>query len=92
MKKLIGVVLFGTILLSACENLNTESPKKANVKETLGRLEVVGIDNVADGPSGEITIFKDKETGCQYMYIGAASGPMLTPVLNQDGKPYCTQK
>ncbi|MEB9975435.1 DUF6440 family protein [Bacillus cereus] len=92
MKKLIGIILFGTIILSACENLNTETSKKTNAKETLGRLEVLGTDNVVEGPSGEITIFKDKETGCQYMHTGAAGGPMITPVLNQDGKPYCTQK
>lgn len=91
MKKLIGIVLLGTIVLSACENLNTETSNKPNVKETLGRLEVLGTDSVGKGPGGDITIFKDKETGCQYMHVGATQ-TMITPVLNQDGKPYCTQK
>ncbi|MCR6850291.1 DUF6440 family protein [Bacillus sp. IBL03825] len=84
MKKLIGVALFGAIILGECGD--------SGVGASLGRLEVIGKDSVGKGPSGEITIFKDKKMGCQYMHTDAASGPMITPVLNQDGKPDCIQE
>ncbi|MGH0590544.1 DUF6440 family protein [Bacillus mycoides] len=52
----------------------------------------MGNDSVGKGAGGDITIFRDKETGCQYMHIDAAYGPVIEPILNQDGKPYCPQK
>ncbi|ARO21452.1 hypothetical protein B2J90_29075 (plasmid) [Bacillus tropicus] len=79
MKKSIGIVLLGVMLLGACES---------SAGASLGRLEVIGEDRV----SGDITIFKDKETGCQYMQTGEAYAKVIAPVLNQEGKPYCPQK
>ncbi|MDZ4499726.1 DUF6440 family protein [Bacillus cereus] len=79
MKKVIIVGLLSVALLGACE--------EPDVGASLGRLEVVGKDKV----DSDITIFKDKETGCQYMNINAGYGQVIEPILNQDGKPYCPQ-
>lgn len=82
MKKLAISGLLGLVLLSACGD--------SNVGASLGRLEAIGKDNV--GTRDSITIFRDKETGCQYMTTDAVNGAVIVPVLNQDGKPYCPQK
>ena len=39
----------------------------------------------------EKTIFVDKETGVNYLYIANGSGGGLTPLLDSDGKPGVTR-
>ncbi len=39
----------------------------------------------------EKTIFVDKETGVNYLYIANGNGGGLTPLLNSDGKPVVTR-
>lgn len=39
----------------------------------------------------EKTIFVDKETGVNYLYIANGTGGGLTPLLNSDGKPVVTR-
>lgn len=39
------------------------------------------------GIAKEITIFRDKETGVQYLFFFAGYGGGLTPLLGADGKP-----
>lgn len=39
----------------------------------------------------EKTIFVDKETGVNYLYIANATGGGLTPLLDSDGKPVVTR-
>ena len=39
----------------------------------------------------EKTIFVDKETGVNYLYIANGTGGGLTPLLNSDGKPVITR-
>ena len=38
----------------------------------------------------EKTIFVDKETGVNYLYIANGTGGGLTPLLDSDGKPVVT--
>ncbi|ARJ25723.1 hypothetical protein B7492_32300 (plasmid) [Bacillus mycoides] len=83
MKKIIGGALISIVLLTACADQNAEA--------SLGRLEAIGKEKFTNN-SYTITIFKDKETGCQYMNIDAANGPLIEPILNSEGKPYCPQK
>jgi hypothetical protein len=55
----------------------------------LERLETIGSDRVGSF----ITIFRDKETGCQYFNTdGSYGGIVIEPVLTAEGKPYCPQK
>ena len=39
----------------------------------------------------EKTIFVDKATGVNYLYIANGTGGGLTPLLNSDGKPVVTR-
>lgn len=39
----------------------------------------------------EKTIFVDKETGVNYLYIANGTGGGLTPLLDSDGKPVVTR-
>lgn len=39
----------------------------------------------------EKTIFVDKETGVNYLYIANGTGGGLTPLLDSDGKPIVTR-
>ena len=39
----------------------------------------------------EKTIFVDKETGVNYLYIANGTGGGLTPLLDRDGKPVVTR-
>lgn len=39
----------------------------------------------------EKTIFVDKETGVNYLYIANGIGGGLTPLLDSDGKPVVTR-
>ena len=39
----------------------------------------------------EKTIFVDKETGVNYLYIANGTGGGLTPLLESDGKPVVTR-
>lgn len=39
----------------------------------------------------EKTIFVDKETGVNYLYIANGNGGGLTPLLDSDGKPVVTR-
>ena len=39
----------------------------------------------------EKTIFVDKETGVNYLYIANGTGGGLTPQLDSDGKPVVTR-
>ena len=39
----------------------------------------------------EKTIFVDKETGVNYLYIANGTGGRLTPLLDSDGKPVVTR-
>lgn len=91
-KKIIGIALIGLTLLGACETpKDKEEPSKAQTdkKEMLGRLESIGSDRVGSF----ITIFRDKDTGCQYFNTdGSYGGIVIEPVLQADGKPYCPQK
>ncbi|MCL2677572.1 MAG: DUF6440 family protein [Clostridiales bacterium] len=34
-----------------------------------------------------IKIFRDKETGVHYVYVGSGYGGGLTPLLDKEGKP-----
>lgn len=84
MKKhyIIGLVLFAGLALSACAETNAD-------ESFMNRLVKVG----SDKPHGYITIFKDKETGCQYFKTDASyGGVVIEPVLTEEGKPYCPQK
>lgn len=85
MKKIISIVLLGSILLVACGD--------SNVGASLGRLELIGQDKL-NNQSGRdsMMMFRDKETGCQYIYADGTTGVAIQPVLNSEGKPYCPQK
>ena len=39
----------------------------------------------------EKTLFVDKETGVNYLYIANGTGGGLTPLLDSDGKPVVTR-
>ncbi|PFB64306.1 hypothetical protein COK00_11820 [Bacillus cereus] len=79
MKKSLGIVLLGVMLLGACES---------SAGASLGRLKVIGEDEVAS----DITIFEDTATGCQYMNTNQGYAASVTPILTPEGKPYCPQK
>lgn len=91
-KKIICVSLIGLTLLGACESPASKqepSKEKTEKKEMLERLETIGSDRVGSF----ITIFRDKETGCQYFNTdGSYGGIVIEPVLTAEGKPYCPQK
>lgn len=78
MKKLIGAIIGVSLLLVACSSESHAS---------LGRLHELGSDDIGDY---DVTVFQDKKTGCQYMAI-FGSGKEIIPVLQSDGKPYCTK-
>jgi hypothetical protein len=42
------------------------------------------------GLAGEVSIWVDKETGVNYLYIQSGSSGGLTPLLGRDGKPVIT--
>lgn len=77
MKKIIGTVILASTILAACSSESEAS---------YGRLTALGTDSVQGGTN--ITIFQDKETGCQYFFTSGYSDT-VTPVLDKDGKPYC---
>lgn len=41
--------------------------------------------------TNERTIYVDKETGVNYLFISAGYGAGLTPLLDADGKPVITK-
>ncbi|UNY48780.1 hypothetical protein P9294_gp065 [Bacillus phage FADO] len=82
MKKLIIPVVTLTLTLVSC------SSEEEKVNASLGRLEKIGSDDIGSG----IDIFRDKETGCQYMNISAGYGQVIEPMVQADGKPYCPKK
>ena len=49
------------------------------------RFEIVKCESVRFGQS--MTIFRDKQTGVQYLYSQAGYGGGLTPLLDSEGKP-----
>lgn len=54
----------------------------SNAGASLGRLENIGKD-------GDIILFKDNKTGCQYMRVSVGYGQVIEPVIDKYGKPYC---
>jgi hypothetical protein len=78
MKKYILVFGIGvSFILASCSSSSNAS---------YGRLTALGSDSVYGG--ADITIFQDKETGCQYFFTVGYSDS-ITPVLDKEGKPYC---
>lgn len=77
MKKLIGGVLIGVILLGACQDSNVGATSDGNEK-TKGK-EYLGEQN-------EMHIFVDEETKCEYLYETRGQGGM-TIRLDEYGKP-----
>ena len=53
------------------------------------RFEVVYQDA---GLMSEKTIYADKETGVNYLFIANGLGSGLTPLLDAEGKPVVTKK
>ncbi|QNI20411.1 hypothetical protein [Bacillus phage 1_ICo-2020] len=74
MRKTIVVLAVVLVLIGCSSGTKTGA--------SLGRLENIGKD-------GNIILFKDNKTGCQYMRVSAGYGQVIEPVLNREGKPYC---
>ena len=42
--------------------------------------------------AGATIIFRDRQTGVQYLYVSGGYGGGLTPLLDRDGKPIVTEE
>ncbi len=54
------------------------------------RFEIIEEEGSALSDNGRRQIFRDKETGVNYLYIRIGYSGGLTPLLDADGKPVIT--
>lgn len=54
------------------------------------RFEIIAEEGSALSDNGKRQIFRDKETGVNYLYIRIGYSGGLTPLLGADGKPVIT--
>lgn len=74
MRKVAAVLLIVLALIGCSSEIKTGA--------SLGRFENIGKD-------GELILFKDNKTGCQYIRVTKGYGQVIEPVVNREGKPYC---
>lgn len=55
------------------------------------RFEVIYEETDASSVISNKTIYVDKETGVNYLYIASGFGGGLTPLLDTEGKPVITK-
>ncbi|UPI11912.1 hypothetical protein [Bacillus phage SBSphiJ3] len=74
------------LALVGCSGNTGEDTK--NVNWDTGRFTEVSDDELFDG-WGYLRTVQDNVTGCQYILTYK---DVVTPVLKEDGKPYCVKK
>ncbi|AGY47426.1 hypothetical protein Grass_161 [Bacillus phage Grass] len=74
------------LALAGCSGNPEEATK--DVDWDTGRFTEVSDDELFDG-WGYLRIVQDNVTGCQYILTYK---DVVTPVLKEDGKPYCVKK
>ncbi|WP_374143564.1 DUF6440 family protein [Sphingomonas sp.] len=80
----LAFCLFGSVLLAGCDKLSASletAPIKATTVEGKVRSRRAGGE--------EIRVWRDPETGCQYLLWERRQRGSMTPRLTPDGRPMC---
>ncbi len=80
MTRLQAFCLFGAIALTGCDRFESQPINATNVE---------GKVRSSRNGGEEVRVWRDPETGCQYLLWERRQRGAMTPRLGSDGKPIC---
>lgn len=83
-RKTLAFGLISLVLLAGCEKLSSEF-QSAPIKATT----IEGKVRTARGGGEEVRVWRDPETGCEYLLWEGKRKGSMTPRLTSDGRPMC---
>ena len=86
------LVVVAVVLIRRQNSLSQQGqqhPLRMNENLNPERLQLVYRSGAWNGPRREI--YRDTQTGVQYLVVGAGAYAAVTPILDRDGKPLVDQ-